>query len=146
LSIDGQIRRTNSHFDVVQQSNYIDHVMSWVDAQLKNNRIFPSIATESTPFPEQFRIYVATIFKRLFRVFAIIYTNHITEIKELAADTHLNTCYKHFVFFCAEFNLVQKCELEALRVPTKQYYEEFCKARMRIQHNAMRTQYNATHR
>ncbi|CAM9341103.1 unnamed protein product, partial [Sphacelaria rigidula] len=35
-----------------------------------------------------------TIFKRLFRVFAIIYCSHFDNIEQLGAAAHLNTSFK----------------------------------------------------
>lgn len=108
--------------------DYVEYVMSWVEGNLQNEAIFPAI--DSVPFPPKFMQYVCVIFKRLFRVFAIMYTNHVDDLKELNAVAHLHTCFKHFVFFSSEFDLVPKEEMEALPVPTKQFYVDFCTQRM----------------
>lgn len=42
----------------------------------------------------------------IFRIFAIIYHRHFTTIEKLDAAAHLNTCFKHFMFFVLEFSLV----------------------------------------
>ncbi|KAH9250068.1 hypothetical protein BASA81_012114 [Batrachochytrium salamandrivorans] len=60
--------------------------------------IFP--VNESEPFPPNFeQNYVKDMFKRMFRVFAIIYHRHFDKVQELDAAAHLNTCFKHFMFF-----------------------------------------------
>lgn len=66
------------------------------------------------PFPSSFVPSVKVIFTRIFRVFAIIYTNHYTKIDQQGAASHLNTSFKHFLFFTWEFQLVKEAELEAL--------------------------------
>lgn len=54
------------------------------------------------------------IFTRIFRVFAIIYTNHYSKIDAQGAASHLNTSFKHFLFFLWEYDLVKEAELDAL--------------------------------
>jgi MOB kinase activator 1 len=50
----------------------------------------------------------------LFRVYAHVYYNHFTNITELGAEAHLNTCFKHFIFFTKEFDLIEDEELAPL--------------------------------
>lgn len=40
-----------------------------------------------------------TILKRLFRVYAHIYHQHFPEVVQLGEEAHLNTSFKHFIFF-----------------------------------------------
>ena len=79
---------------------------------MNNEAIFPT--SESTPFPKKFRKYVEIIFKRLFRVFAILYCTHLKAITENNAIAHLNTCFRHFMYFVYVFHLVEPRELKAL--------------------------------
>ena len=55
------------------------------------------------PFPKNFVSMIKTIFKRLFRVYAHIYHSHFQMILALGLEYHLNTCFKHFIFFIDEF-------------------------------------------
>jgi hypothetical protein len=57
---------------------------------------------------------VKNIFKRLFRVYAHMYHSHVESIIALGAEAHLNTCFKHFMYFILEFALVERKELEPL--------------------------------
>merc|ERR1712166_1123296 len=92
---------------------YVDKLMEWVEKQLNDEKIFP--LQLGTPFPKNFgSTVVKTIFKRLFRVYAHIYHSHFEKIVGLGAEAHLNTCYKHFIYFVSEFNLVDDKELNAL--------------------------------
>lgn len=84
---------------------------------------------ESASFPDDFQeAYVRNIFKRLFRVFAIIYHMHFQTIENVDAAGHLNTCFKHFVFFCLEFNLMDEKEVKALQGPVDRLREEYKKS------------------
>ncbi|CAH8862341.1 unnamed protein product [Trichobilharzia szidati] len=93
--------------------HYIDCLMIWIQKQLENEAIFPSKI--GAPFPRDFLNVVKVILKRLFRVYAHIYYQHFSEVRDLQEEAHLNTSFKHFIFFVLEFNLVQKRELVPLQ-------------------------------
>jgi len=97
----------------VSAPEYVDLLMSWVETQLNDENIFP--LQLGTPFPKNFQAIVKTIFKRLFRVYAHIYHSHFQKIVGLGAEAHLNTCFKHFIYFVYEFKLIEVKELEPLR-------------------------------
>lgn len=67
------------------------------------------------PFPKNFNSIAKTILKRLFRVYAHIYHQHFSEVVQLGEEAHLNTSFKHFIFFVQEFNLIDKRELAPLQ-------------------------------
>ena len=96
----------------VSASEYIEYLMTWVENQLNNESIFPSAI--GVPFPKHFVSIVKVIFKRLFRVYAHIYYTHFPHIVMLGCQYHLNTCFKHFIFFIDRFNLVEPKELAPL--------------------------------
>ena len=58
---------------------------------------------------------VKKIFTRLFRVYAHIYHSHFQKIVGLGAEAHLNTCFKHFIYFVHEFKLIETKELAPLK-------------------------------
>jgi hypothetical protein len=68
-----------------------------------------------TPFPPKFVNNVKVIFKRLFRVYAHIYHSHFQKVVDLGAEAHLNTCFKHFIYFVYEFRLISSQELAPLQ-------------------------------
>ena len=43
-----------------------------------------------------------------------MYHSHVEAIIALGAEAHLNTCFKHFMYFILEFGLVERKELEPL--------------------------------
>ena len=67
------------------------------------------------PFPKNFMNIAKTILKRLFRVYAHIYHQHFQQVIKLAEEAHLNTSFKHFIFFVKQFDLVDKRELAPLQ-------------------------------
>lgn len=110
---------------------YIDYLMTWIQNQLDDESIFPSkigiyfyssfknsiylFKFKGHPFPKDFKDIIKTIFKRLFRVYAHIYHSHFNIItQELGEEAHLNTSFKHFIYFVKEFNLVDRKELQPL--------------------------------
>jgi MOB kinase activator 1 len=97
----------------VSAPEYVDLLMTWVETQLNDETIFP--LQLGTAFPKAFANIVKTIFKRLFRVYAHIYHSHFQKVVGLGAEAHLNTCFKHFIYFVHEFKLIDPKELEPLR-------------------------------
>lgn len=92
---------------------YIDYLMTWVQDQLDDETLFPSKI--GVPFPKNFLSIAKTILKRLFRVYAHIYHQHFSEVVQLGEEAHLNTSFKHFIFFVQEFSLIDKRELAPLQ-------------------------------
>jgi MOB kinase activator 1 len=97
----------------VSAPEYVDLLMSWVETQLNDEHIFP--LQLGTPFRKNFQAIVRVIFKRLFRVYAHIYHSHFQKIVGLGAEAHLNTCFKHFIYFVHEFKLIDPKELQPLK-------------------------------
>jgi len=97
----------------VSAPEYVDYLMTWVQNQLDDESIFPSKI--GVPFPKNFQPLVKNIFKRLFRVYAHIYHSHFPKIVSLGEEAHLNTSFKHFIYFIQEFSLVEKKELAPLQ-------------------------------
>jgi len=91
---------------------YIDNLLNWVNDQISNPKLFP--VDETTSFPRNFMAQVKNIYKRLFRLYAHIYYSHFEKIRNIGANAHLNTCFKHFVYFILEFNLVDDKGLSPL--------------------------------
>lgn len=88
----------------VSAPRYVDYLMTWVQNQLDDEAVFPTQL--GVPFPPDFLERVQNIFKRLFRVYAHIYYCHFERMAALGAEPHLNTCFKHYMYFVYEFNLI----------------------------------------
>jgi len=98
----------------VSAPEYVDYLMTWIQAQLDDEKIFPSQI--GVPFPDDFEKRIRNMFKRLFRVYAHMYYSHLKHIVALGEEAHVNTCFKHFIYFIQEFNLVDKKELAPLQL------------------------------
>ena len=61
--------------------------------------IYICIFIIGVPFPKNFMSVAKTILKRLFRVYAHIYHQHFDSVMQLQEEAHLNTSFKHFIFF-----------------------------------------------
>lgn len=92
---------------------YIDNLLNWVSEQISDPALFP--VDDSAKFPRNFRAQVKVIFKRLFRLYAHVYYSHFDQLKAIGANAHLNTCFKHFVFFVQEFKLIDEEEMQPLK-------------------------------
>jgi MOB kinase activator 1 len=106
----------------VSAPKYIDYLMTWVEKQINDPRLFP--VEEGVQFPKNFRSMCKTILKRLFRVYGHIYHSHIHKIVQLDCEAHLNTCFKHFIYFVKEFKLVDERELAPLSDTIKHMLEK----------------------
>jgi len=96
----------------VPAPDYIGYLLEWVDGQISNPQLMP---TNNENFPPDFQATAKTIFKRLFRVYAHIYHSHFPQYVTLQLEAHLNTCFKRYVYFVAEFDLVEAKELAPLQ-------------------------------
>ncbi|KAG8097419.1 hypothetical protein GUJ93_ZPchr0013g37546 [Zizania palustris] len=97
----------------VSAPKYVEYLMDWVEVQLDDEAIFPQKI--GAPFPPNFREVIRTILKRLFRVYAHIYHSHFDMVVKLTEEAHLSTCFKHFVLFTSEFQLIDRAELAPLK-------------------------------
>ncbi|KAE8883648.1 hypothetical protein PF005_g21264 [Phytophthora fragariae] len=91
---------------------YIDMLMTWVEELLSDEALFPT--REGAPYCRGFQSVVKNIFRRLFRVYAHVYYSHFDKIVSIGAEAHLNSCFKHFIAFVTQFDLVDKREQEPL--------------------------------
>jgi MOB kinase activator 1 len=92
---------------------YIDMLMSWVEDLIGNEALFPT--RDGAVYHRSFPTVIKNIFRRLFRVYAHVYYSHFEKIVGLGAEAHLNSCFKHFMLFVTEFELVDKREQEPLK-------------------------------
>jgi MOB kinase activator 1 len=96
----------------VPAPEYVNLLMTWIEQQINDESLFPS--DDSREYPPNFPEIVKNIFRRLFRVYAHVYYSHFAKIRDLQEESHLNTAFKHFMFFVWEFDLISKDELTPL--------------------------------
>lgn len=66
-------------------------------------------------FPPNFMDLVRSVHRRLFRIYAHTYIHHFDYYREGGAEAHLNTSFKHFLYFVREFDIVSETEMSPLR-------------------------------
>jgi MOB kinase activator 1 len=91
---------------------YCTLLLDWVQQQIDDPTLFPMHGDQ--PFPSNFPKVIAAITRRLFRIFAHIYHHCLAIVIDLGAEPHLNTSFKHLLFFAREFQLIKKRELAPL--------------------------------
>mmetsp|Transcript_9015 Transcript_9015/g.19938 ORF Transcript_9015/g.19938 Transcript_9015/m.19938 type:complete len:109 (+) Transcript_9015:164-490(+) len=81
---------------------------------------------------ERFATLCGQIFRRLFRVYAIIFFSFFRTFDELEMAPHVNTSFKHFMFFCTEYGLLPERELIPLEPLVKQIRRDYQKGKAAI--------------
>ena len=104
-------------------TEYVDYVMTWIEDKINDESVFP--VGEDVPFPKNYATITKQIFTRMFRIFAIIYTQHFSRVEQLGAAAHLNTSFKHLIYFIWEFDLIEQRELPAMSDIVKALREKF---------------------
>jgi MOB kinase activator 1 len=107
----------------VTPSEYVEYVMEWVEVQLDDVAVLGGGSAQGgsadgrdlngAPGPR-----IKKIFTRLYRVYVLLYTRQLDTLEAVESVEHLNTCFKHFTFFCFEFGLVNENDYNALPGPT----------------------------
>mmetsp|Transcript_14425 Transcript_14425/g.23850 ORF Transcript_14425/g.23850 Transcript_14425/m.23850 type:complete len:226 (+) Transcript_14425:78-755(+) len=111
----------------VSAPQYIELVLGWIGDQINDPNKFPEDEDDekrvySTP---QFAALCGQIFRRLFRVYGIVYSSFFGTLEALDMAPHLNTCFKHFLYFCTEFALLPEREVEPLEVLVKPIRKQY---------------------
>jgi len=113
----------------ISAPNYVGKVLEWIADQMNDPAKFPDDDDETAAIQvfqtQQFAALCGQIFRRLFRVYGIVYSSFFGTLEALEMAPHLNSCFKHFLYFCTEFGLLPDRELEPLEVlvrPIKQQY------------------------
>ena len=95
----------------VSAPDYMQYMMSWVESQLDNPKKFPL----SPPFPPTFVAELSKIYNRMFRGYAHMFHHHADDFEALGATEHLFHCFKHFVTYAQEYDLLRDKEKEPLK-------------------------------
>lgn len=93
-------------------TEYVARTIQWVTDQLNDETIFPKKI--DLGFSRTFKACTEHIFSKLFRVYAIVYSNHFDKVEKAGAAAHLNTSFKYFLYYAWEFSLLDPKEFKAL--------------------------------
>jgi len=91
---------------------YNEILLLWVEERLNNQAVIPD---DGVTFSPDFLEHIKNIFRRLIRMYGHIYVAHTDDMRGIGANAHLNTCFKHIIYFILEFKLVSKDDLEPYR-------------------------------
>jgi len=92
--------------------DYMRLVVLKLHAFLFDSSMFPRDA--SPLFPEDFRARVTKLLKVVFAVYAHLFCSHYQEAAEKRMAEDLDFCFRHFVFFVLEFELLAEEDMTPL--------------------------------
>jgi MOB kinase activator 1 len=87
--------------------DYVENLMTWAEGELSDEFVWSAHSSGKMK-------RLKKLYQRFFRVYAHIYHHHFTQLQSLGAEAHLNTCFKHFLFFVLEYKLIKPQELAPL--------------------------------
>jgi MOB kinase activator 1 len=93
---------------------YIQKLLTWVQTEVNDPALFPTDADVDTLPPDTLP-RVKIMMGLMFRVYAHLYHAHLSHLAEDEAHVHLNTCFKRFLFFAEEFELLSDQDLAPLQ-------------------------------
>lgn len=120
--------------EAVSAPEYIEKVLNWIADEMNNPTSFPDETEDEEAAlrvyqTQAFAALCGQIFRRLFRVYGIIYSSFFGTLEALEMAPHLNSCFKHFLFFCTEFGLLPEREIEPLEVLVKPIRKQYFQAK-----------------
>jgi MOB kinase activator 1 len=93
-------------------SAYVEHVMDWLQDEID---LLPPDTTVLEKSGPSFKRRSAEMYRRLFRIYIIILATHTDVLQRLDMLAHVNTCFKHLLFFCIEYSLLNEREFEPIQ-------------------------------
>eukprot|EP00924_Labyrinthula_sp_SR-Ha-C_P007093 maker-scaffold_8-snap-gene-9.22-mRNA-1 protein AED:0.04 eAED:0.04 QI:154/0.5/0.66/1/1/1/3/69/237 len=123
--------KIRSEYVTLDVDQYCEEVLHWCERMFGNDNYFP--LHEETPYRHDFLGNVCEkMFKRLFRVFAIIFSNPLLhgfkeDIERNQQQKHLEQMFNHFMYFAWFWGLLptseEKCIEDVLR-PIRENYTQ----------------------
>jgi len=92
---------------------YIGYLMEYSKRKFIDNRIFPP--TKGSPFGTLWKEMLATISKRLLRVYGHVFFAHLRDLEPLGLSTRFHNAFARYVIFLGSFRLLPEKELEPIQ-------------------------------
>lgn len=92
--------------------DYFAALKKWIRRSLSNSKLFPQIS--GIEFSAEAKVIIETAYRRMFRVFAHLYTCHFAAIQKQNMEVVINTLLAHFVVFAINYELILEEELDML--------------------------------
>jgi MOB kinase activator 1 len=107
-------------------NRYIDSVLSWIEERINRDPLLDGRSPKTQKLKAtEFNSIVNKIFTRIFRIYAILYSKHFSQLQRLEIQQHVDASFKNFIFFCFEFDIIQEREFEAIQEIVKELKDEF---------------------
>jgi MOB kinase activator 1 len=90
-------------------AEYVDRTLAWVVREIDG-----AAPPDGGAVAADCAARMCGVFKRMLRVFAIMFASHFDGLRRFDAEAHFNTSLKRFVLFALEFDLVEAREYRAL--------------------------------
>ncbi|ELP83843.1 hypothetical protein EIN_197860 [Entamoeba invadens IP1] len=113
----------NGETQQLSAPEYCDKLFTWVQSCFDNPEIFPAEFTDKPP-----KVFVETvrkIFKRLFRVYAHMFYNHMEHMEQLGIQTVTLRGFKHFYAFSRQYKMLSKDDVAPLQTLVQDLDKEF---------------------
>eukprot|EP00928_Gymnodinium_smaydae_P070879 TRINITY_DN54625_c0_g1_i1.p1 TRINITY_DN54625_c0_g1~~TRINITY_DN54625_c0_g1_i1.p1 ORF type:complete len:277 (+),score=72.33 TRINITY_DN54625_c0_g1_i1:121-831(+) len=91
--------------------DYMRTLLEYANGVLSDRNIVPIDGSE---FSAKFLPAMKTLLKRIFRIYAHAYVVHFEVLRSAGVEAHLNCCFKRFLFFVREFDLVSMQDMAPL--------------------------------
>ncbi|KAI8909079.1 Mob1/phocein [Gorgonomyces haynaldii] len=98
---------------------YMENLLAWIESQLENPVLFPPDGS----FAPKFRQVIQIIYTRIFHFYAHIYFHHVQDLRRMGEESHMNTCFSHFIVFCDEYDLLDPKDTKILSPLMRQVLE-----------------------
>eukprot|EP00929_Paragymnodinium_shiwhaense_P002884 TRINITY_DN10319_c0_g1_i3.p1 TRINITY_DN10319_c0_g1~~TRINITY_DN10319_c0_g1_i3.p1 ORF type:complete len:211 (-),score=56.23 TRINITY_DN10319_c0_g1_i3:142-774(-) len=105
----------------VTSVEYMHHLAKYGTKLLKSRELIPA---DGGPMPRDFRPSVQQVLKRIFRVYAHIYTCHFDTVQEVELEAHLNCVFKRWLFFVREFDLVSLQDMQPMATLVNRFLQQ----------------------
>lgn len=106
--------------EIFKVDKYVNHLLDWNQQQIENPLIFP--ATEEDDFSPDFPRHMQKMFRRMFRIFQIIYANDCLR-KNINQDSKY--ILKHFCYFGWKWDLLTEKDTRFMSKYTDSIREKF---------------------
>ncbi|KAG9509863.1 MOB kinase activator 1A, partial [Fragariocoptes setiger] len=103
---------------------HIFRMFTWIQRLLDNHKLFPTKIDQHFPKEDGFLLISRLIFRRMFEFFAHIYRYHLDDVRKLKQETHLDTSFKHFLFFTHGNGLLRESDMEPLQEEYQRAFQQ----------------------
>eukprot|EP00924_Labyrinthula_sp_SR-Ha-C_P010805 maker-scaffold_35-snap-gene-2.87-mRNA-1 protein AED:0.00 eAED:0.00 QI:81/1/1/1/1/1/3/106/257 len=106
--------------------DYMDYCLAFIEQQLEELGDPESKIAEGDFTHEDYMKAVTQVFTKMFRCYAILYGTFTTTLKKMDLAQHLNTSFKHYVYFAASQDLLPSDkEITPLKTKVGQHLDRY---------------------